>query len=93
MKKASNKIPINCLKDCSSKKRMRTNKKKFCISRVRVVKIHFTKLKINSGKHGSSMNKLTTQKKKLPKRGLEPEEKAVKKDKMRPKGIMKKRKL
>ena len=94
MKKASNKIPINCLKDCSSNKRMRTNKKKFCISRVRVVKIHFTKLKINSGKHGSSKSsKLTTHKKKLPKRGLDAEEKAVKKDKMRPKRIMKKRKL
>ena len=91
MKKASNKIPINCLKECSSNKQMKTNQKKFCISRVRVVRIHFTKLKINSGKHGSSMNKLTTQEKKLPKRDAE--EKAVKKDKMRPKRIMKKRKL
>ena len=92
MKKASNKIPI--LKDCLSNKQIKANQKIFCISCIRVVTIHFTKLKINIGKHGSSMNKLnTTHKEKLPKRGLDAEETAVKKDKMRPKRIRKKRKL
>ena len=91
MKKASNKIPIKSLKDCSSNKPMKANKKIFCISCIRVVTIHFTKLKINSGKRGFSMNKFPTHKKNLPRRGLDG--KAVKKDKKRPKRIMKKRKL
>ena len=84
MKKASNKIPIKGLKDCSSNKQMKANKKIFCVSSIQVVTIYFTKLKINSGKHGSSMNKFTKHEKKLPKRGL---------DTVRPKRIRKKRKL
>ena len=91
MKKASNKIPI--LKDCLSNKQIKANKKIFCISCIRVVTIHFTKLNINSGKHGTSKNKFTTHKEKLLKRGLDAKETAVIKDKMGPKCIMKKRKL
>ena len=87
MKKASNKIPI--LKDCLSNKQIKANKKIFCISCIRVVTIHFTKLKINSGKRGFSMNKFPTHKKNLPRRGLDAKETAVKKDKKRPKRMMK----
>ena len=95
MKKASNKIPMKSLKDSSSSsssnKQMKGNK--FSINCIQVVKIHFTKLKINSGKRGFSINKFPTHKKNLPRRGLDAKETAVKKDKKRPKRILKKRKL
>ena len=82
MKKASNKIPI--LKDCLSNKQIKANKKIFCISCIRVVTIHFTKLNINSGKHGTSKNKFTTHKEKLLKRGLDAKETLSKKTKWGP---------
>ena len=91
MKKASNKIPMKSLKDSSSSSNKQMKGNKFSINCIQVVKIHFTKLKINSGKRGFSMNKFPTHKKNLPRRGLDG--KAVKKDKKRPKRIMKKRKL
>ena len=93
MKKASNKISIKSLKDCSSNKQMKENKKIFSISCIQVVTIHFTNLKINGEKHDSSMNKLNKHEKNRPRRGLDREERAVIKDKMRPKRKMKKRKL
>ena len=84
MKKASNKIPIKSLKDCSSNKPMKANQNIFCISCIRVVTIHFTKLNINSGKHGTSKNKFTTHKEKLLKKGLDAKETLSKKTKWGP---------
>ena len=72
---------------------MKENKKIFSISCIQVVTIHFTKLKINSEKHGSSLNKFKKHEKNLSKRGFDREERAVKKDKIRAKRIIKKRKL
>ena len=93
MKKASNKIPMKSLKDSSSSSNKQMKGNKFSVNCIQVVTIHFTKLKINSGKRGFSMNKFPTHKKNLPRRGLDAKETAVKKDKKRPKRIMKKRKL
>ncbi len=84
MKKASNEISIKSLKDCSSNKQMKANKKIFSISCIQIVTIHFTKFKIKSEKHGSSMNKLNKHEK-----GLDRKERAVIKDAVTPKRKMK----